>query len=334
MRSWKAAALVVVLAAAFLCGLVALFNADFTGGSVYPEYSTLRADPDGSKLLFDSLARLPDLTVTRNFMPLQNLAADGATVVLLDLHDPDFEVIEQLAKRGARVVAALREDWEPETKESDAIFRQLHVRLAVDNEKDHAHLYFSEAPAWTALERNGTKLIAIERSFGKGAVALLASSADFSNHSAVESNRLPQVTAALGTNTRIVFDESHLGIAESGSVMGLARRFHMMGIAAGLAICAVLFIWRNASAFPNVGQAGRPVSLTGRTSASGLLTLLRKNIPPSDLTAACWQEWLTARSREFSPDRIARAETIAHTTADPLEAAHKIQITLHSKGPL
>ena len=336
MKGWKAVALVVVLAAAFLGGLVALFSANFAGGSVYPDYSTLRADPEGSKLLFDSLARLPDLTVTRNFMPLQNLAADGSTIVLLDLHDPDFEVVKALAKSGARVVAALQQDWEPETKESDAIFKQLQVRLAVDQEKDRApHLYFSEAPAWTPMERDGTKLIAIERPFGKGTVALLAASADFSNHSTVGSNRLPQVTAALGTNSRIVFDESHLGIAESGSVMGLARRFHMMGIAAGLAICAALFIWRNASAFPNVGQSGRPVSLSGRTSASGLLTLLHKNIPPRDLTAACWQEWLASRRREFPPDRIERAEAIAHTMADrPLEAARDIQITLHSKGPL
>jgi hypothetical protein len=75
MRGWKAAALALALAAVFLGGLVALFTADFAGGEVYPEYSTLRADPDGAKLLFESLARLPGLTVTRNFMPVQSLAA-------------------------------------------------------------------------------------------------------------------------------------------------------------------------------------------------------------------------------------------------------------------
>jgi hypothetical protein len=329
-------AAVCALAVVFLGGLIALFNADFASGEVYPEYSTLRADPSGTKLLFDSLARLPGVTVVRNFMPLQNLAANGTTVVLLGLNDPDLDMIEKLAKSGARVVAALREDWKPDDKESAAILKQWQVMLAVDPEKGHAnHLYFSHADAWTPMERAGTKLVAIERPFGKGTVALLAGSSDFSNQSAAAEDRIEQVAAALGANSRIVFDESHLGIAESGSVVGLARRFRMMGLAAGLGICAALFIWRNASAFP-VRQASWPVAaLTGRTSASGLLTLLRKHVSPRELTAACWREWLAGRRREFSAERVARAEAIAQTMADrPLEAAREIQAVLHSKGAL
>lgn len=329
-------AAVCALAMLFLGGLIALFNADFAAGEVYPEYSTLRADPSGAKLLFDSLARLPGVTVVRNFMPLQNLAGNGATVVLLGLHGPDLDMIEKLAKSGARVVAALREDWKPDDKESAAIFKQWQVQLAVDPQKGHViHLYFSHADGWRPMETAGTKLVAIERPFGKGTVALLAGSGDFSNQSAAAEDRIEQVTAALGANSRIVFDESHLGIAESGSVVGLARRFRMMGLAVGLAICAALFIWRNASAFP-VRQASSPVAtLTGRTSAAGLLTLLRKHVPPRELTAACWREWLAGRRREFSTDRVARAETIAQTMADrPLEAAREIQAVLHSKGAL
>jgi len=337
MSRWKSIALAVTLAGVFLAGLVALFNADFASGEVYPQYSTLRADPKGAKLLFESLRAMPGLTVTRNFMPVGNLAGGGATVVLLGLHELDFDVMENLAKRGNRVVAALREDWQPEAKESGEIFKRWQVRLAVDPEKDRAyHLYFSAAQGWSPMDREEEKLVAIERSFGRGTVALLAASDDFSNGSAVESDRLPQVTAALGANSRIVFDESHLGIAESGSVVGLARRFRMMGLAAGLAIFAALFIWRNSSSFPGHElQASRPVVLAGRTSASGLLTLLRKNIPPRELTAACWQEWLTGRRREFSPERVERAEQIARSMADrPLEAAREIHAILHSKGSL
>ncbi len=336
MSGWKAAASAAALAAVFLGGLIALFNADFAGGQVYPEYSTLRADPDGAKLLFESLARLPGLTVTRNFMPVQSLAPNGSTVVLLGLRELDPDELEKLAGPGNRVVAALREDWRPETKEADEIFKEWQVRIAVDTEKDHANrLYFSTAQGWSPMERSGEKLVAIEREFGHGTVALLAASGDFSNGSVAASDRLPQVAAALGANSRIVFDESHLGIAESGSVVGLARRFRMMGLAAGLAIVAALFIWRNSSSFPNVGQASRPVALAGRTSASGLLTLLRKNLAPRELTAACWQEWLAGQRREFSPERVQRAEAIARDMADrPLEAAREIHTVLHSKGAL
>jgi len=328
-------ALAIALALMFTVGLIALFNSDFAGGEVYPEYSTLRTDPTGAKLLFDSLAHLPGVTVARNFMPLLNLAANRSTVVLLGLHDPDLDEVEKLAKSGARVVAALREDWKPEPKESAAIFKQWQVRLAVSTEKNRpSQLYFAEAQGWSPMQWSGARLAAIERPFGKGAVALLAASGDFSNQSTVAQDRLPQVTAALGSNARIVFDESHLGIAESGSVVGLARRFHLMGMAAGIAIVAALFIWRNSSSFP-VRQASLPVVLAGRTSASGLLTLLRKNIPQRDLTAACWQEWLAGNRREFSPERVARAEALSKTLSDrPLEAAREIQAILHSKGAL
>jgi len=327
---------VLALAVLFAAALIALFNSDFAGGEVYPEYSTLRADPGGTKLLFDSLARVPGVSVARNFMPLQNLAANGSTVVMLGLHGPDMDAIEKLAKSGARVVAALRSDWQPEPKESAAIFDQWKVRLEVDAEKAPYRLYFSEAKGWSSMESSGGRLTAIERPFGNGTVALLAASGDFSNQSTVEQDSLPEVTAALGSNSRIVFDESHLGIAESGSVVGLARRFHMMGMAAGLAIFAALFIWRNAASFPNARPTSGPVAaLSGRTSAAGLLTLLRKNIPQREITAACWQEWLAARRREFSPERVARAEAIARTMTDrPLDAARDIQAVLHSKGAL
>jgi hypothetical protein len=328
----------VALAALLLAGLVALFNVDFAGGSVYPEYSTMRADPSGAKLLFDSLARLPGVSVVRNFLPLQNLSANTSTVVLLGLTEPDLEVIEKLARGGDRVVAALLESWAPETKESDEIFKKWHVRIAVDSKNEQSsHLYFSEAAGWIPVRRDAEQLIAIERPSGKGMVVLLAGSVDFSNQSSVEQDRLSQVTAALGGNTRIVFDESHLGIAESGSVMGLARRFRLMGMAAGLAICAALFIWRNASSFPppEPVQKGSAAPLGGRTSASGLLTLLRKNVSSRELMAACWQEWLAGRRREFSPERVQRAEVIAQTMADrPLQAAREIHTVLHSKGAL
>jgi hypothetical protein len=334
MSRMQATALAVALAALFAAGLVALFNADFAGGEVYPEYSTLRADPSGAKLLFDSLARLPGITTTRNFMPLATLDANGSTIILLGLRAPDLDEIEKLAKAGARVVAALREDWRPEPKESVAIFKQWQVLPEATREKNRpSRLYFSEAQGWTPIERAGARLIAIERPFGKGTVALLAASGDFSNQSTVAQDSLPLVTAALGSNSRIVFDESHLGIAESGSVVALARRFHMMGLAAGLAILAALFIWRNSSSF--VRQASRPVVLTGRTSASGLETLLRKNIRPQEAIAACWHEWQAARGREFSPSRVASAETIVKTAANrPVEAAREIQVVLHSKGAL
>jgi len=144
-----------------------------------------------------------------------------------------------------------------------------------------------------------------------------------------------RVCAAIGTASRVVFDERHFGIAESGTVVGLARRFRLTGMALGLALCAALFIWKNAAGFPPLADAPRSETLAGRTSISGLFTLLRRHIKPADLAATCWNEWLAGNRRELTPDRRARAEAILREHGrTPLDAVREIQTVLHSKGPL
>ena len=48
-----------VLIAALALPAVALFERRFASGAVYPDYSSLRSDPMGAKLLFDSLSLIP-----------------------------------------------------------------------------------------------------------------------------------------------------------------------------------------------------------------------------------------------------------------------------------
>jgi hypothetical protein len=345
----------ILLGVGFTATVLYLFHAQFASGDVYPEYSSLRTDAQGTKLLLDSLARIPGLSVERSFLPLVFLQEDRATVLLLGLNpesfardpDPYLQSIQKLAARGNRIVAALEMDSDAETPRADALENMWHVRFGRDSRRKRSSLlYFAEAVDWKVLESIGPRLFAIERPFGKGSVVLLAASGDFSNQSTVAADRLKQVSAAIGPNTRIVFDEQHLGISESGSVVGLARRFHLTGLAFGLALCAALFIWKNASAFPppvarppagwqsgwqSERQAGR---MPGRTSLSGLLTLLRRHIPANQMAAVCWREWLIANRRQVTPERASRAAAIIGSSAGrPLDAMREIQAVLHSTGP-
>jgi len=342
----------ILIGAGFTATVLYLFGVQFASGDVYPEYSSLRTDSQGAKLLLESLARIPGLSVERSFLPLAFLQEDRATVLLLGLNpesfakdpDPYLQSIEKLAARGNRIVAALEidsgaMDSDAATPRADALESLWHVRFGRDSKRKHSSLlYFVEATNWKVLESIGPKLFAIERPFGRGSVVLLAASGDFSNQSTVAGDRLKQVSAAIGPNTRIVFDEQHLGISESGSVVGLARRFHLTGLAFGLALCAALFIWKNASAFPPP-EAHPPgwksERLSGRTSLSGLLTLLRRHIPANEVAAVCWREWLSANRRQVTPGRARRAAAIiASSAARPLDAVREIQAVLHLKGEL
>ena len=59
--------------AAFGLGIFELFKLRFETGDVYPPYSSLRADPLGTMALFESLARMPGLTATRDFSSVNTL---------------------------------------------------------------------------------------------------------------------------------------------------------------------------------------------------------------------------------------------------------------------
>ena len=348
----KSKALAILLAVGFAAAVIHLFGVEFATGDVYPEYSSLRADPKGAKLLFDSLAGIPGVSAERSYLPLDFLSDgflpadflsdDRTTLLLLGLDPESFakdpspylNSIGKLAARGNRVVAALQWDPERDFPRADALAAMWQVSFGLDPRRKHPYLYFAEAKDWKVLESIGAKLFAMERPFGKGSVVLLANSDDFNNESTAAGDRLPLVSAAIGPNRRILFDEPHLGISETGSVVGLARRFHLMGMALGLGLCAALFLWKNASVFPPpaANQSVLPRHhLTGRTSLSGLLTLLRRHIPAHEVASICWREWTTAHRPEVTPARASQAEEILrHSAARPLDAARELQAVLRS----
>ncbi|HYW48070.1 MAG TPA: hypothetical protein VE959_34720 [Bryobacteraceae bacterium] len=333
----------IVLAAGFVAGVLYLFGVQFAAGDVYPEYSSLRSDPAGAKLLFDALARTPGITATRNYMPLEVLNETGAAVILLGLAPASFvddsdmrQRIERVAGAGNRVVAAMAFPPGAKAPEIGSLYRNWDVKFGVDAEKGRVHrLYFATAKDWRVLDSAGGRMLAIERAFGKGSVVLLAESDDFSNAAAVSADRLEMVSTVLGAPSRFVFDESHLGIAESGSFVGLARRFRLTGLTLGLALCAALFIWRSASGFPPPEDQAEADRFAGRTSHAGLLTLLRRHIPPGELAAACWQQWLNTNRRSVPAERLQKAEAIVRGASEhPVEAMREVQAVLEKKGAL
>ncbi|MEI6341046.1 MAG: DUF4350 domain-containing protein [Verrucomicrobiota bacterium] len=111
------AALVLLLAA----GLYRIFELRFAAGDIFPPSSSRRADPIGSRALFDALARQHGLRVSRNLLPLPRLQhRPGLAVLVLGvapehIGDPsdatDFNSsLLRLAQGGARVVLAAQHE--------------------------------------------------------------------------------------------------------------------------------------------------------------------------------------------------------------------------------
>jgi hypothetical protein len=104
---------------ALLIGLVVLlalavgrlFSLRFERGDIYPRYSSLRADPLGTKALAEVIKELPGFSVERNYHELSRLKArQPATILYLGIDystridEEEFAEAERIARGGARLI--------------------------------------------------------------------------------------------------------------------------------------------------------------------------------------------------------------------------------------
>jgi hypothetical protein len=247
--------------ALFAGALIVLFDARVQSGDIYPVYSSLRSDGEGTKAYYESINTIKGLTAERLFEPLKEFRGRNATIFVLGI-DPGEKLAdyEQLATAGNRLVIGLP---------SRAVAR-------------------------------GTPVFH-ERKYGNGSIVMLADTHALTNEALLRSRNTGLLTGLLGNNRRIVFSEHHLGIYEREGVVSLARRYQLHGLAAGLLLIAGLFIWRNSSSFlPRVDDQGSEDEVSGRAASSGLTNLLGRAIPGSELINVCIEEWTRSMPRAVS----------------------------------
>jgi hypothetical protein len=114
-RHWPTL-LLLICAGAFGLGLFQLFRLRYEMGDIYPKYSSLRSDPLGTMVLYESLARMPRLSVRRDFSAENRLPeGKGATYLHLaasrldwtSLPEELFREIDGFLARGGRLVITL-----------------------------------------------------------------------------------------------------------------------------------------------------------------------------------------------------------------------------------
>jgi hypothetical protein len=166
--------------------------------------------------------------------------------------------------------------------------------------------------SWRVIYGRGHNAVLMERNFAHGSV-VLATDSYFASNEAMEKDRHADLLAWLiGTNSQVVFDESHLGIVDTGGVAKLMRQYRLHGLMAGFILLAGLFIWKNSSSLaPPLTDESREPFIAGKDSAAGFANLLRRNLAPRDLLAVCFAEWKkSGAAGKFSKDRLQQAEAV------------------------
>lgn len=100
---------------AFVAALYELFVLRFSSGDVYPAYSSLRADPLGTRALYESFELMPGRQSRRLLGPLDAEPPGADTTLLLlgcdvvqfhEVTERDAKALERFASLGGRVVVA------------------------------------------------------------------------------------------------------------------------------------------------------------------------------------------------------------------------------------
>jgi hypothetical protein len=118
----------------------------------------------------------------------------------------------------------------------------------------------------------------------------------------------------VGANRVVLFDETHLGVAEDPGIATLIRKYRLHGLVIGLLLLAGLFVWKNTIAFvppydeASAGPGGDAVA--GKDSAAGFVNLLRRSIAAADLLPVCFAEWKKGR-RPGGADLDQKTERVA-----------------------
>jgi hypothetical protein len=166
-----------------------------------------------------------------------------------------------------------------------------------------------------------------EKPMGSGIISLVPEAQRLNNETlAGNADSRSLIPAFLEDKRSVVFEETHLGLEESGSIAGLARRYRLQGLLAGLLIVAALFVWNRSVSFPppNSYEHETESFVAGADARTMFVGLLGRHLSPGSLINACVAEW-----NRVKPDRRIIEYHVAKNS--PVEAYRRIQQDLTEK---
>lgn len=380
--------------------LLHLLMMRYSSGDVYPEYSSMRTDPFGTKAFYESLRDCCDLKVSRNFEEFFRIKNNtNSTIIFAGASFPGdmipetfFNDLEGFMKNGGRLVvtyvrSGFLKQIELETKkaqeeknksdkkkpEKDSEEKEnenalIHfvslsklwglkyeeadwtgfrsARLVADLRLPkvltwHSPVYFQlNGKDWNVIYKQGDHAVLVERNFGKGSLVLASETFFVSNEAMLRDRHSELLAWLVGPNKEVIFDESHLGIASNPGVASLARKYNLHGLAGGLLVIALLYVWMSGTSLLPAYKTGSDLerkAIEGKDSASGLSNLLRRNVPHQHIFPVCYSEWKKSSlmQKQLEEKKLKKVEEFfkqhPERTKNPVESYNKISEMLKER---
>lgn len=269
------------LIAGFVALLIPRMMQSMAQGDVYPEWSTMRSDPLGTKVLYLALGRMRGLAVSRSFESWKETKPQAAMYVVMGASPlllSEKKDLDRLLSGGGRLLVAAVPSRGKSALRTEKLGFVSVGRGVVELRSDE----------WKCLAGSRERCRLAE----KGPVVFLADGAVLRNGELQEKRDTELMAQLFGTGLPVVFDESHLGVVETGGVGVLMRRYRLFPAMALMLGAAMLFVWRSSvSVLPereplSAGMQPQP--------AASLRTLLAQRVPRAKLLETLVEEWKRA----------------------------------------
>ncbi len=177
-----------------------------------------------------------------------------------------------------------------------------------------------DSKEWKPIYVKDGRPVLMERQYGDGTIVLASDSFFLSNEGLSREANAPLLSWLVGKSERVFFDESLRGVRKRLGIAGLALKYRLHGLAAGLLVFAILLVWKLSSKLvPDsawlsserspFGHAGGPAfAFSAEDRERGLASLLQRKIRKKDILRACVNEW--KKSFGSDPLRTAHLERI------------------------
>ena len=162
---------------------------------------------------------------------------------------------------------------------------------------------------WKVLATVKEQPVLAERYFGKGSIVIATDTRFASNQDLMLQPATEFLAWLIGDARHVIFDETHLGTEENPGIMTLARRFRLQGFFLGGVLLFALFVWQSSSSLvpPDETSEDPARTVAGQGAVAGLVSLLRRGVPRSQLLDRCFEQWERGH-RTTNPSMKARIE--------------------------